>query len=611
MLICIPVFSLARFDLVLPLRILVVILVLLNAGTGVLVYRMVRRVTHHLLAGLAALFWVFWPGIHAITTQQGMESGVNAFFIMLLLERISAREISNPLAQGWKPALKLGIFGVLALFSRLDNIFVVTCAGIWVGLRQARVREITLAYLLAAVISVLVSNFLRLGFGSAYLQYLPSVYWMLALGVSLKLVSFFLAGLFGSPRPRLLDEGLRLVVAVAASTLVMFLCLAILNQTGIINGYPRAALLYDLEFTLVLAMIIRLVIHWRMPPEEKPASPLFVLRQNLPAWLKSGVAYFAPLIVLVAIYMLWNLSAFGTPMPVSGQVKHWWGIIPDVVYGKPVNSFAGLFGFPQNGEQGSWWLAMGPANAPAKALTSAGYAVSDWLTPLTSLLWLAICAGLVALNPRKVLQSIRETGCPALLAGCLLQILYYGGTFYVNIREWYWINQTLVTVLLGTILLNNLVDRLVTARGKLVYTLAVGTVSIALPVFFFIKVALPYYQPDHGVGYRQEAKDVMAATEPGSVIGMTGGGVVAYFIHDRVVVNLDGLINSYDYFLSMKNNQARDTIDRMQLDYVYANEYIVTSSNPYRYSLKDRLTVIKPLGEMVLFRYGAVTPSGK
>src|SRR3990172_13312504 len=34
---------------------------------------------------------------------------------------------------------------------------------------------------------------------------------------------------------------------------------------------------------------------------------------------------------------------------------------------------------------------------------------------------------------------------------------------------------------------------------------------------------------------------------PGSVIGMTGGGNVGYLIHDRTIVNMDGLINSNEY----------------------------------------------------------------
>ena len=31
-----------------------------------------------------------------------------------------------------------------------------------------------------------------------------------------------------------------------------------------------------------------------------------------------------------------SLWYFGTPMPVSGQIKRWWGTLPNPIYGKPV-----------------------------------------------------------------------------------------------------------------------------------------------------------------------------------------------------------------------------------------------------------------------------------
>src|SRR5512135_1527600 len=43
MLICIPIFALARFDLILPLRALVLVIGLLQVGTTILLFRLVRR----------------------------------------------------------------------------------------------------------------------------------------------------------------------------------------------------------------------------------------------------------------------------------------------------------------------------------------------------------------------------------------------------------------------------------------------------------------------------------------------------------------------------------------------------------------------------------------
>jgi hypothetical protein len=70
-------------------------------------------------------------------------------------------------------------------------------------------------------------------------------------------------------------------------------------------------------------------------------------------------------------------------------------------------------------------------------------------------------------------------------------------------------------------------------------------------------------------------------TEPGSMIGMTGGGNVGYFIHDRTIVNMDGLINSYPYFESLKTRQGGAYLQSIGLDYVLANP-VILDQQPYK-----------------------------
>ena len=45
MLICIPIFSLARFDLILPLRVLLLVMAALSAATSILLFRLLRKHT--------------------------------------------------------------------------------------------------------------------------------------------------------------------------------------------------------------------------------------------------------------------------------------------------------------------------------------------------------------------------------------------------------------------------------------------------------------------------------------------------------------------------------------------------------------------------------------
>src|SRR5512147_2513842 len=59
MLVCIPIFALARFNLILPLRVLAVVLGLLHFGTAILLYRLVRTTISVPVAMLAAAYWAF------------------------------------------------------------------------------------------------------------------------------------------------------------------------------------------------------------------------------------------------------------------------------------------------------------------------------------------------------------------------------------------------------------------------------------------------------------------------------------------------------------------------------------------------------------------------
>ena len=72
-----------------------------------------------------------------------------------------------------------------------------------------------------------------------------------------------------------------------------------------------------------------------------------------------------------------------------------------------------------------------------------------------------------------------------------------------------------------------------------------------------------------------------ANTEPGSIIGLTGGGNVGYFIQDRTVINMDGLINSYPYFESLQQHTAGEFLLEQGLDYVLANPTIL-GQQPYK-----------------------------
>ncbi len=72
MVISIPIFALARFNLYLPLRMLVIVLGILNAFSGYLLYRMLATHISKPVGWLAGMIWMFLSSIHAVTTKLGL-----------------------------------------------------------------------------------------------------------------------------------------------------------------------------------------------------------------------------------------------------------------------------------------------------------------------------------------------------------------------------------------------------------------------------------------------------------------------------------------------------------------------------------------------------------
>ncbi|HUM26687.1 MAG TPA: hypothetical protein PKN81_10675, partial [Anaerolineales bacterium] len=92
MLICIPIFSLARFDLILPLRVMLLVMAGFNAATAILIYRLVKSNLSNAVAMLAASFWAFNFYIHNNVYEFGLETPLAAFAVVLFIYKLSQLE---------------------------------------------------------------------------------------------------------------------------------------------------------------------------------------------------------------------------------------------------------------------------------------------------------------------------------------------------------------------------------------------------------------------------------------------------------------------------------------------------------------------------------------
>src|SRR5919198_595936 len=88
MLVCIPIFALSRFDLILPLRILLLVMSGLSVATGIFLYRLIGRIFAPALGAIVALFWVFHPRVFATLYQNGLEAGIASFFVVFLAYKL-------------------------------------------------------------------------------------------------------------------------------------------------------------------------------------------------------------------------------------------------------------------------------------------------------------------------------------------------------------------------------------------------------------------------------------------------------------------------------------------------------------------------------------------
>jgi hypothetical protein len=161
-----------------------------------------------------------------------------------------------------------------------------------------------------------------------------------------------------------------------------------------------------------------------------------------------------------------------------------------------------------------------------------------------------------------------------LAVGCGVQILSYTTTAYGGVKEWYWISQMVFITLAGSVLLDMLLRPLQKIKFiRFTFELA----AVALGIFlayefgFYVKTVMRYNYFTADRPYMEALPYLEANTPPGSIIGMTGGGNAGYFIHDRTIVNMDGLINSYDYFQALKNGEAPIYLGERGITIIFAS----------------------------------------
>ena len=586
MIICIPIFALARFDLILPLRILLLVLSGLSVATGILLYRLVGRVFVPVIGAFAALFWVFSQTILFRVYKQGLETGIAALLIVLLVYRLSDFEASwhkRPVTR--KDLIVLGVISALVIFSRLDLVFLVAFTGLWVVFRSSPIRYLMPLDIVSFAFSILLAFVIKTGIPEYYQLEIVAVT-TLAVSLLIKIPLAYLFGLYLRERiTRISTLLLTTVLFVAGSSTMLTIVMLVLARRLSFISFPRSILVYDAIATFILVLIVRLLVDGLKAADVNPekGSPIRTFARNWKPWLADAFVYYGISFVPLLIYMVWSKFAFGTTSPVSGQIKNWWGSLSGRVYGGSARTFSEFFGISYHGDSNAWHPVSTQLGFWAENWRGI-YIIDLWRYLIILTVFALVFYCLLLIKKNKAKTTLARLSIIPLLCGALFQIFYYHMQGYSAYKDWYWIIQIVLIVLVSSIMLG----MLYTAFHGLRWFRLLALALVAVYGVYLFAMYASYILSKMTRGewaatepYMEISSFLEQNTEPGSIIGMTGGGNAAYFIQDRTIVNMDGLINSYQYFQLLKEKEAGEYLADMGMDYVLANNGMLDSL-PYR-----------------------------
>jgi len=607
MLVCFPVFAFANLNIWLPLRILVVIQSALHAASGLFLFKTLRLHLSKPVSLVLLSLWLFGVNIYRVSGMMGLETGINAFFMTLLLYAAARYEQGQPFKLGRLSGLwMVGILAALTLLSRLDNIFLVGFVGIWLALKRSSLdRWLVIVDILLSSGLVVFAHLFLFRFGDTYFNLAPAMKFMVVLAAITHPLALLMMGAsnrdwFKTTQPWLML--LRWSAGSVAASLVLFAGVIMRFPNG---GYSRATILLHGLFFIVTALGMRSILYLTQRPiaELNPEAkkPIFLLANF--SWqplVKDTLAYFVPLAGSLGAFLLFNRIYFGAMMPLSGKIKEWWSSL-DTVYGRRPGNYLTFFGLHRNG--------------PWRFFTDPLHDLSDWLNSYLHLapnllfyaflFLLGITVAAILLHNKTSRHRLTQFAILPLSVGILFHTGYYMMTGYVGYREWYWLSQTLLGLIILGLLLAALTDnREKKPRLKQLTDWSAAALILAL----FLSFNNWHFQH---FPWRQSAaadpiwyvRKLESLTEEGSLIGMTGGGDVGYFIENRTIINLDGLINGVEYYDHLQNFTANRYLDRIGLDYIYARPYIILQSDPYQRMFQELLSPIAVVGDMTLYRY--------
>lgn len=355
---------------------------------------------------------------------------------------------------------------------------------------------------------------------------------------------------------------------------------------GILSGLTILARL-DNVFLIAFVGLWILVTQVMLVSRQHPARSQFLYRLY-------PLAYFIlPVIVIFGAYLVWNQANFGSVMPISGAVKQWWGEISGDPYGAPPGSLRQLYLETFSSTNNSlvpFWLPYKFGQALAEPVNHLFNSIG--LPALAKTIWILLGLGLMTLlDLPYASRAIDRLSLLPLSLACAAQIAYYklGGS--VATRPWYWVQELLLFVLFTGIIIGVLLRVMDRHRvGKVLAGLGVALGLIAITSAHLRYFRRNFISVDRGKHeYWVTAEFLERETEDGSIIGLVASGSAAYFTQGRTIVNLDGLINGFEYFQALEHDQAAAYLRNIGMDYVLGSREFLLKYPPYASNFSGHL----------------------
>jgi hypothetical protein len=597
MAVCLGVFWLSKYNLLLPLRVLVVVSGLLNAASSLLLFRFLKRYIHPWAALSGALLWGLYPPIFDSLVTHGMESTISAFFIILLLF-CAARYLDdlNDKKLSIHSLIWLGLVGAFTILARLDNLFVVGVVGIFLLLKIKKIAPMVIFDIMMVTFSVFAAWIIRLG-SEGVVQNTYTIYPMLVVALLVKPICLYFSACYTTKISlERIKTVFRMALALIISSIIEYAILMVSYKLNIIKMFSNTIAIIYIAISFILVFLVHLLLG--KPVSTTTDSPFSILgswvKNNWKSTLSGGLAYAAPIAFLVGVYMIFNKITLGTFSPVSGQIKHWWNTLINSVYSSPTNLLS-VLGLSTSGANGPWSLITSLLFNLASFIAKPFKALApEIILGFLLIIILVFFVLLMKAENGKLASKFFRLLIPAILIGSVIHITYYTATGYIHTRVWYWGAEMITLVIICSLVLDGVFSWVDKLKFKF------SPFLVIFIVFFLVRDHIQYVTSlsplvvpkVYQTAYVAETRAVESYTEPNSKIGMTGGGLVAYFIQNRTVVNLDGLINSMEYFNAMKSGTATQFLDKLPLNYVYGKPYMLLGSDPYETFLKDRLVEI-------------------